>query len=76
MNSFSVSHSASQLSSVPSIPLVWLLLALLEGGVHPYDVVECEPELVSGYYVDMGGALFVICYLSESILLHSLRNIA
>jgi NADH:ubiquinone oxidoreductase subunit H len=48
---------------------VYVAVALLETSVHPYDVLECEPELVSGYYVDYGGVAFMVIYLAEGILL-------
>ena len=36
--------------------------------VHPYDVLEAEPEIVSGYYVDYGGVAFMVIY-SERLCL-------
>jgi NADH:ubiquinone oxidoreductase subunit H len=48
---------------------VYVAVALLETSIHPYDVLECEPELVSGYYVDYGGVAFMVIYLAEGIML-------
>jgi len=50
-----------------SLVCVFSFVVLLDGGIHPYDVIECEPELVSGYYIELGGVLFIVCYLSEGI---------
>jgi len=45
---------------------------MVESSVHPYDVLEAEPELVSGYYVDYGGVAFMVIYLGEGISLSML----
>jgi NADH:ubiquinone oxidoreductase subunit H len=53
--------------------LVWctyLLVVCLETSIHPYDVLEAEPEVVSGYYVDYGGVVFMLLYLTEGVILH------
>ena len=42
---------------------------MVESSVHPYDVLEAEPEIVSGYYVDYGGVAFMVIYLGEGIAL-------
>lgn len=41
---------------------MWGQLLLWENGVHPIDVVECEPELVDGSWVDFGGVMFLLTY--------------
>ncbi len=51
--------------ALPSVVLLYTILSLAEAAAHPYDVVECEPELVSGYYVDHGGVSFMLIYLAE-----------
>ena len=40
---------------------------MLEASWHPYDVLECEPEVVCGWYVDYGGVSFMLVYLAEGI---------
>ena len=62
-------HSAAQ-HSVPGLVVIYIAILLAETTLHPYDVVECEPELVSGYYVDHGGIAFMLIYLAEGICLH------
>jgi len=42
---------------------------LMETSVHPFDVLEAEPELVSGYYVDYGAIAFMVIYLGEGVTL-------
>ena len=37
--------------------------------MHPYDVLEAEPEVVSGYYVDYGGVVFMVIYLAEGVVI-------
>ena len=45
------------------------MVCMVESSVHPYDVLEAEPEIVSGYYVDYGGVAFMVIYLGEGIAL-------
>lgn len=54
-----------------TIPMVlcYTVVLMVETSVHPYDVLESEPELVSGYYVDYGGVAFVVIYLGEGVSL-------
>ena len=49
--------------------VVYLVVSATTLSIHPYDVLECEPELVSGWYVDMGGVAFMLIYLAEGIAL-------
>ncbi|MCP3680486.1 MAG: NADH-quinone oxidoreductase subunit H [Gammaproteobacteria bacterium] len=53
--------------ALPAVVAVYLVLSLAESSAHPYDVVECEPELVCGYYVDHGGVSFMLIYLAEGM---------
>jgi len=55
-------------------PLVvcYVVGSAAETSLHPYDVLECEPELVSGYYVDYGAVGFMVIYLGEGIAMSSL----
>ena len=60
--------------STVSTSLLYLLAVLVETSLHPYDVLEAEPEVVSGYYVDYGGYVFMCIYLAEGVvLLHIVR---
>ena len=54
---------------MPLAVLLYTALAVVESTCHPFDVVECEPEMVSGYYVDHGGISFMLIYLAEGIVL-------
>ena len=63
-------HAACQCAAL----LCYVLLALAENSVHPYDVLECEPELVSGYYVDYGGVVFMLIYLSDGISMYTVPH--
>ena len=72
-HSTSVAYNSSTLSvSVVCIPLatVYCMVVLMEGSIHPYDVLEAEPEVVSGYYVDYGGYVFMLVYLGEGVVIH------
>jgi len=74
----SVLHATSVIPGAVGLlaALVYIATALLETSVHPYDVLECEPELVSGYYVDYGGVSFMVLYLAEGLLLTCLLLLA
>ena len=50
------------------------MVLCLETSLHPYDVLEAEPEVVSGYYVDYGGVVFMLLYLTEGVVLHPLHH--
>nr|ATQ37472.1 NADH dehydrogenase subunit 1 [Diplonema sp. ATCC 50224] len=69
VTAIAMQHTSGVLLALVWVIVLWVLSILLEGGVHPYDVMECEPELVSGYYVDLGSVVFVVCYLSEGLYL-------
>ena len=69
-------HSGTVFLCTTSCLLVWVMLpsmlsygiaSLLESSMHPYDVLEAEPEVVSGYYVDYGGVVFMLIYLAEGV---------
>ena len=47
--------------------LVYAVACFMEGSIHPYDVLEAEPEVVSGYYQDHGGISFMLIYLGEGM---------
>jgi len=67
-------HAATLSVVATSVPLVlcYAVACMVESSVHPYDVLEAEPELVSGYYVDYGGVAFMVIYLGEGISLSML----
>ena len=50
------------------------MVLCLETSLHPYDVLEAEPEVVSGYYVDYGGVVFMLLYLTEGVVLCPLHH--
>lgn len=53
----------------------FLLLVLVELGRAPFDLLEGERELVSGYNVEYGGIFFVFLFLREYGLLLGFRVI-
>ena len=64
-------HASTVSVVATSVPLVvaYGIVCMVESSVHPYDVLEAEPEIVSGYYVDYGGVAFMVIYLGEGIAL-------
>ena len=81
MSTAQVGHSPSVLLVHSTCSTLWIacslvglyvVVTMLEGSLHPFDVLECEPEVVSGYYVDHGSVGFMVIYLGEGIaLLHT-----
>nr|QHQ98703.1 NADH dehydrogenase subunit 1 [Sulcionema specki] len=53
----------------PFMVCILFMIVMMEVTIHPYDVVECEPEMVCGYYVDYGGVYFTVIYLVECFLM-------
>nr|UUG66222.1 NADH dehydrogenase subunit 1 [Polypodium hydriforme] len=58
------------------LPFSFILLIVVFAEAHraPFDLVECESELVSGYHVEYSSTLFASFFLAEyiNILLHSI----
>jgi NADH:ubiquinone oxidoreductase subunit H len=48
-----------------AIGIVWSVIALVETGRTPFDLVEGESELVSGYSVEFRRRMFTVLFLSE-----------
>ena len=47
------------------VSIVAFYVFLIESGRVPFDLVECESELVSGFITDYGGAIFAMVFLGE-----------
>ncbi|MEA2647371.1 MAG: NADH-quinone oxidoreductase subunit [Chloroflexota bacterium] len=45
--------------------VVFLIAAMAENAVHPFDLPEAESELVVGYYVEYSGIMFGLFTLAE-----------
>ena len=57
-------------ASTTTITVLYVVAVMVETSCHPYDVLEAEPEVVSGYYVDCGGYVFMLVYLGEGVVIH------
>lgn len=55
------------ISIIKFIPLiiVFFIVLLMTGNRIPFDFTEAESEIVSGAYVECGGILFALIYLSD-----------
>nr|ATU74581.1 NADH dehydrogenase subunit 1 [Liposcelis bostrychophila]ATU74594.1 NADH dehydrogenase subunit 1 [Liposcelis bostrychophila]UNO31808.1 NADH dehydrogenase subunit 1 [Liposcelis bostrychophila] len=49
--------------------LILFLNYLIESNRTPFDLSECESELVSGFNVEFGGAEFSLIFLGENLML-------
>nr|YP_010046005.1 NADH dehydrogenase subunit 1 [Dermanyssus gallinae]QPG86051.1 NADH dehydrogenase subunit 1 [Dermanyssus gallinae] len=58
-------YSYSYLLTMSLFFLVWGVVLLAELNRIPFDFVEGESELVSGYNVEYGGILFAILFMAE-----------
>ena len=47
------------------LAVIFFIVLLITGNRTPFDFVEAESELVSGAYVEYGGILFAMIYLSD-----------
>lgn len=54
----------------------WLFLVLVESNRAPFDLLEGERELISGFNIEMGRISFVFIFLSEYGILIALRLLA
>jgi len=45
--------------------IIWLLVILAETNRSPFDLLEGESELVSGFNVEFGGVSFAILFIAE-----------
>jgi len=52
---------------IPLFPvfLIFLVSVLVETNRHPFDLVEAESELVSGFNVEFSGMPFALFFLAE-----------
>jgi len=55
---------------------LWLILVLIESNRAPFDLLEGERELISGFNLEMGRLLFVYLFLSEYGILVFFRILA
>ena len=62
-----VGSSVSVLACI-SVVIIMAVAILVECDIQPFDLLECESEVVCGYMVDYGGVLFMILYLSAGVI--------
>lgn len=52
---------------IPNLFFCWFVTLLAETGRTPFDFVEGESELVSGFNVEYGGGNFAFIFIAEYI---------
>jgi NADH-quinone oxidoreductase subunit H len=67
INLFDIAHSESRIGFILKIPLfvICFINLLMVCNKIPFDFPEAESELVAGAYVEYGGILFGLIYLSD-----------
>ena len=68
------SSATSVTSTAIGAVLLYVMCMLLESSIHPFDVLESEPEIVSGWYVDYGGVVFMVLYLGEGVCTNTISG--
>jgi len=61
----SISNIGTEIVSATAMiqsSVILVVLGVTESDVHPIELIECEPEIVCGYFVDQGGSLFMTIY--------------
>jgi len=44
---------------------MWLIISLMESNRAPFDLLEGERELISGFNVEIGSSVFILIFLRE-----------
>lgn len=52
---------------LPVISILAIVIFTIEINRHPFEIIEGESELVSGYNVELGSVLFIVFFLGEMI---------
>ena len=63
------------MGAVPWLALMWAISRVAERNRSPFDFAEGESELVSGFNVEYGGALFAFFFIGEYASIILLRAI-
>lgn len=45
--------------------IMWLIISLMESNRAPFDLLEGERELISGFNVEIGSSVFILIFLRE-----------
>ena len=61
------SQTVPYLFVVPLAALIFFVSALAETGRTPFDLIEAESEIVSGFHIEYGGMKFGMFFLAEFV---------
>merc|ERR1712051_1041666 len=56
-----------RLSILPIIRIFCVIIFTIEINRHPFEIIEGESELVSGFNVELSSVIFIVFFLSEII---------
>nr|YP_025920.1 NADH dehydrogenase subunit 1 [Xiphinema americanum]AAQ75784.1 NADH dehydrogenase subunit 1 [Xiphinema americanum] len=65
MNSVNLSNFLTCFEPSITWVFMWIILCLMESNRAPFDLLEGESELISGFNIEMSSVLFVLVFLSE-----------
>lgn len=62
-----ISNTTIRIFSIPIIGLLSVLVFVIEINRHPFEVIEGESELVSGFNVELSSIIFIVFFLREMV---------
>lgn len=62
-----ISDTSITISIIPIVSLICVLIFVIEINRHPFEVIEGESELVSGFNVELRSVIFIVFFLREIV---------
>jgi len=62
-----ISNTTITIFIIPIIGLLCVLVFIIEINRHPFEIIEGESELVSGFNVELSSVIFIVFFLREIV---------